>query len=614
MYGSELKDHIEEIIKEVESLKNDAQMFEAIKKLTPRKFENPFVFDKEGKTITKKEEILEEIDRYFKEHFQKTNEEHVEKFDGPKRKLKKEVTGREVNLALKSMKRKRKPGKDEITVEMIYFGPDELKEEIANCINRIFSEHEDLKLGTGILIPLQKGNKTKGPTKNLRPIILLEIIRKITSKILMSRSENHINEYLSQSQSAYRKGRSTTDILLAYKWIIAKVENQDLIVYITGIDMTSAFDTINRNKVLKITKDILKEDEFRILRVLMSDTTLEVRVNGTNSTPFISNIGSPQGDSSSGPIFTLYFENSLKEIRSTRESLPVNVEKINSKWLEKRTTCLPREIIYADDCDFLTEMEDEQTTIQEKVPEILKKDNLLVNQDKTEITILKREDKKEKEKWRKVIKLGSMLGDTEDIKHRKDLSWGALKKSENIWRKKKLTTLNTRLRLYSVMVKSVLLYNSGTWGLNVTEKRKMNSFHRKQLRIVAGVFWPHKIRNKALYKLTNTRPISIDIAERRWKLLGHVLRLSPNTPIRKAMKFFFEQRNCKKFRGRKRTNIISTINNDIKITTELFKDFDLKPLNSELNLHNIRVKAKNRRLWAKRVEMVVCAAYSDKST
>ena len=49
-----------------------------------------------------------------------------------------------------------------------------------------------------------------------------------------------------------------------------------------------------------------------------------------------------------------------------------------------------------------------------KAPIILIKGNILVNEDKTECTILKR-GKKGRENWRNVKKLGSLLGDKEHI-------------------------------------------------------------------------------------------------------------------------------------------------------------------------------------------------------
>ena len=51
-------------------------------------------------------------------------------------------------------------------------------------MNNTFSEHEPNDFGTDMLFPLPKPNKLKGAVKSLRPIILLEISRKILFKIL----------------------------------------------------------------------------------------------------------------------------------------------------------------------------------------------------------------------------------------------------------------------------------------------------------------------------------------------------------------------------------------------------------------------------------------------
>ena len=72
--------------------------------------------------------------------------------------------------------------------------------------------------------------------------------------------------------------------------------------------MSSAFDTMERNKLLEYTEGFLNEDNQRIIRVLLSDTTIEVQVRGAKTKAFKSNIGGPQGDSYSGPQFTTYFE------------------------------------------------------------------------------------------------------------------------------------------------------------------------------------------------------------------------------------------------------------------------------------------------------------------
>ena len=48
--------------------------------------------------------------------------------------------------------------------------------------------------------------------------------------------------------------------------------------------------------------------------------------------------------------------------------------------------------------------------------------NLLVNEEKTEYTTVIRGSKEEEREWRNVIKLGSKLGDQEDIQRTKELT------------------------------------------------------------------------------------------------------------------------------------------------------------------------------------------------
>ena len=57
---------------------------------------------------------------------------------------------------------------------------------------------------------------------------------------------------------------------------------------------------------------------------------------------------------------------------------------------------IPEVIVYADDCDFITEIEKTKDKIYEKAKEIAKNKTLLVNEDKTEYTIKRRGKRMEK--------------------------------------------------------------------------------------------------------------------------------------------------------------------------------------------------------------------------
>ena len=154
------------------------------------------------------------------------------------------------------------------------------------------------------------------------------------------------------------------------------------------------------------------------------------------------------------------------------------------------------------------------------------------------------------------------------------------------------------------------MYNSCTWGMSKKDEDDIDAFHRRQLRRVLGVKYPTIMRNEAVYRLSKTKPLSVEITKSRWKMFGHVLRMNEGTPARLAMKFYFTKTGHKKFRGRPRTTIVTTINRDIKRTQKKIKNFDIKPIKTELDLRNVRVKSLNRKHWQKRVSMITAAAYS----
>ena len=193
---------------------------------------------------------------------------------------------------------------------------------------------------------------------------------------------------------------------------------------------------------------------------------------------------------------------------------------------------------------------------------VLPERNLQVNQDKTEHTVIKWGGKEE---WRTVRKLGSLLGDKENIAHRKQLAITGMNKFSDIWIRKDKISLNKRLRLYKQLVKPLLLYNCATWGLKNSDTASLDSFHRQQLRRVLGIKWPHRISNANLYKKTNEHPISLFILRQRWELLGHILHSDPPSPAHQSMCFYFEPMSATGFRGRPRTTISTTIDSDLKL-------------------------------------------------
>ena len=108
-----------------------------------------------------------------------------------------------------------------------------------------------------------------------------------------------------------------------------------------------------------------------------------------------------------------------------------------------------------------------------------------------------------------------------------------------------------------------MLYNSGTWGLTTTAEKRLNSFHRSQLRSLLGITWPETINNKAFYSRCQDKPLRLLVKRSRWRLFGHILRMPVDTPAVSAMTNCFHVRNEKKWKGRPRMTLPLKLHDDL---------------------------------------------------
>ena len=595
---------LDEKAEQIEALKDGAQMFQAVRELTKTKQTNVVVKSNQD-TIAQPEEAVKEIAKYFSSLLNKNNDEQpaVDENNniimptttkvGP---LENPITTAEVSQAIRKLKNGRATGPDGIPGELLKYGPPSLHKNIADILNQMMEKGEELDLGNGTLIVLQKPGKPKGPLSSLRPIVLLNTLRKTLSLIVLERIRPKVERFISPTQSGFRPNRSTSDAIWAHKWLIARTQKLDEIIRILGLDMSRAFDTIIREKLLAETKSIFEEDEWRIIEKLLAQTTLQAKINNILSDPFETTIGAPQGDSLSPVIFTVYLELALRELRASNKR-------------PKEDINLPAEICYADDTDFISTSQEYLESINKTAQTILEKWNLKTNTEKTDLTILERKKEKQDEHWRKSKKLGTLLGDDEELKRRKQLAANAMNKLKALWRRPDKISEKRRIRLYNAYVKPILTYNMSTWALNQKEVAELEAFHRKQLRSVLGIFYPNIISNEDLYKTTKTERLGIEIIIARWKMLGHVLRMPNKTPAKQAMLWYFtDNKNdqTKGFRGRPRSSLPILLNQDLNQLQEISEkrsSTDLEELPRQLirteDLKKLESIAKRRKKWIK---------------
>ena len=322
-----------------------------------------------------------------------------------------------------------------------------------------------------------------------------------------------------------------------------------------------------------------------MIRVLLSNTTLRVSFNGVMTDPFVSTIGSPQGDGLSPILFAIYLETALRALEQKTPSRP-DVD-LN----------LPSKAIYADDTDFISLVEQYLDKIQHTVGPIFAYYDLVVNVEKTERTSIGHSDLvPDQATWRKTKKLGSLLGVEEDIDRRIHLAYQAFKSLQILWKHRRYVNECIRINTYRVIVESVLLYNCATWALTEKLSERLDIAQRRMLRCILGIKWYDKMSNATLYKRCKIIPASLQVLNARWRMFGHTLRMHECTPAKQAMTSYFNETQT----GRP--------GHRITIATALSKEYENTrgcKINNRQQYEAMVALASNRESWKQLVDDVV---------
>ena len=226
-------------------------------------------------------------------------------------------TETEIAKAAISLRNGKSVGPDAIHAELIKYATPEIHREIAEIFNKVAETGENItELTLGSLKPLKKLGKQRGPVVNLRPIILLSIIRKILTICFIRRIWNRLEKHIPLEQSAYQPGRSTTEQVFAVKTLAEKaIVSSNYKLCLLLLDMSKVFDTVNRKRLFEELEDILDDDEqhlLSIVRMYKQKPKLKVKIRNTVGVTFITNIGIMQGDCLSAVLFMIFLSKCLR--------------------------------------------------------------------------------------------------------------------------------------------------------------------------------------------------------------------------------------------------------------------------------------------------------------
>ena len=230
-------------------------------------------------------------------------------------------TANEIRKAIVKLKPIKSPGCDEIPVKLIKYAPDRINEQIAKIYNNMAETGDIPKEVTyGTLKSIQKSNKTKGPPSNLRPIILLSSLCKILPACITNRIKDRLEAEIPPLQAACRPNRSTTEHAFASKLTIERtITARNESAHLIMLEMSKAFDSINRNQLIEDLRSTIQTNELHIISTLLN-VSLSVRCENTLSEVFETDTGALQGDCVSALQFTHYLTKTLELARSSQQT------------------------------------------------------------------------------------------------------------------------------------------------------------------------------------------------------------------------------------------------------------------------------------------------------
>ena len=178
---------IKDKVSAVERCKDSAKTFQAIREVKEfdKKKEKLIVNNDQGERIIDDIDAAEYVRTCFVSQFSDENRVSSEAHQTSPKSLEKPIESSEVDAAIRKLKNQKAVGLDNLCAELLKHGPPELA----------MARGDDLGLGLGKLVTLQKAGKPAGPVQHIRPVVLLPLLRKLLSLIILERIRKPIDEF-----------------------------------------------------------------------------------------------------------------------------------------------------------------------------------------------------------------------------------------------------------------------------------------------------------------------------------------------------------------------------------------------------------------------------------
>ena len=457
-----------------------------------------------------------------------------------------------------------------------------------------------------ILISIYKSKGSKSVCGDYRGISLLESVGKVFSKLLLDRLNKWIcPKVIPESQCGYRSGRGTMDMIFSVRQLQEKCIEHHVGLYQVFVDLTKAFDTVNRQALWIILGKLGCPPEFvELFKQLHRDMKGRFNFNGSLSDPIAIDNGVKQGDIPAPILFSIYFAMALiyafkncdlgVYIRFITSGKVFNIRRFGAKT--KVFEALIRELLYADDADFVAHTEHDLQAIINLFSEACCHFGLTISLKKTKVMYTAPPGQPYIEPnifiqgtrldvVNTFVYLGSSIsrdGSLDSEVHlriqKASKAFGKLEK--RVWADKGITK-GTKLSVYGSCVLTSLLYSSETWTTYRRHIQVLERFHQNCLRRILNIRWQSLTPDTAVLQQADTSSIEMMIIRNQMRWAGHLVRMN-DARLPKQI-FYSEMKSGKRPQHKPKKRFKDSIKSNMK--------------QLEINIFQWEVSAADRPKW-----------------
>ena len=464
-------------------------------------------------------------------------------------------TLQEVEHAVLNLKNRKSPGVDGIPAEVWKHGGPTVTKRLHELICRIWEAEEvPQQWKDAKLVSIFKKKGDRAICGNSRGIALLSVAGKILAKIMLIRLNHHIvDSTCPESQCGFRRERGTTDMIFVARQLQEKCREQRMNLCMAFVDLTKAFDTVNREMLWEVMRRSGCPNKFtNIVRAFHDQMSATVVIGGEETEPFDVGVGVKQGCVMAPVIFNIYL---AAATHIFRELIPVeqgigityrldgsvfNLERLKART--KVSTDSIAELQYADDCALVAHTPEDLRMSLSALCDIYKSMGLVINSDKTEILYQwYGSDPPNPPEIRiggAVLKtttqfcyLGSILTSNCSMDAEINSRIGKACAAFARLRKNVIHTHNlrlaTRVAVYRAICLSVLLYGLETMTLYRRHIKLLERFHIRCVKEMLGLSWHDRVTHNEMLSRTKLQSVEGILTKAQLRWTGHVHRM-PN--------------------------------------------------------------------------------------